>query len=78
MIKLTLTVDNELVEKEDIVRALHANDAYLCIDKIKSRFRTINKWGTLNNLELNADQLLMAEMFEKEFLNIIEDLPGRM
>jgi hypothetical protein len=76
MIKLILTVDED-TEKEDIIRALHANDAYVCLEEIAGIFRSIKKYHSHRSFELSEEQLKMADMIESNFYDIISDLPAK-
>lgn len=74
MIRLTIEVD-ENHTKEDLVKAFHAEDAYVCIEQITDLFREPRKYGTFDSKELTEKECdLMQSVCEKIF-EIILDLP---
>lgn len=75
MIKLTMTVDNESVDSDDLIRALNANAAYLCIDEIHSLFRGFVKHEILNSTELTEDQVNLIDAIWSKISEITSDLP---
>ena len=77
MIKLTLTIDEEF-DKDDLVRVINANEAYDCIDEIMMKLTSIINHGYPYGHEISEEELEIVMKLEKEFLEIIEDLPGRL
>lgn len=77
MIKLTLSTDNEYVEKDDIIRALHANDAYLCISNLQDSLRMVYRYGNFKNKQLSSEESKILESFIEEIQDIFRDLPGK-
>jgi len=76
MIKLTFTTDDYL-DKEDLIKAMHASEAYSCIHDMEQVLRTAVKRGFLNNEELTPEQYAVAEKIQDIFFDIIRELPGR-
>lgn len=74
MITLTFTIDEDY-DKEDLIRALNAGNAYACISEIHRIFRSPAKYGVFEDISLTEDQIELLEKVHEKIISITQDLP---